>query len=208
LAEELDRFERRTNLTEKAKGDKGLMNDANKKKPGWKKKLVHEAIEYWINFIYLAVFFGMFTWYRRLILAEYQISYFNYGAGLVEAAVLAKVIMIGDIMRLGRRLEEKSLIFQTVYKAVVFSVWVGVFAVLEHTISGFLHGKGLAAGFHELMSKGKDELLARCLVTFFAFVPFFAFKELGQVLGEGKIRALFFRRRAPAESDPSRSKTD
>jgi hypothetical protein len=33
-------------------------------------------------------------------------------------------------------------------------------------------------------------------VIFVAFVPFFAFRELGRVLGEGKIWALFFRRRA------------
>ncbi len=184
------------------------MTNANKKKAGWKQKIIHETIEYWINFIYLAVFFGMFTWYRRLILAEYQISYLHYGVGLIEAAVLAKVILLGDVLRLGRRLEEKPLIFPTLYKAVVFSIWVAVFGVLEHTISGFWHGKGLAGGFDELMSKGGDELLARCLVTFFAFIPFFAFKQLGRVLGEGKIRGLFFRRRAARESNLSRCKTD
>jgi hypothetical protein len=184
------------------------LTGANKKKSGWKQKIIHEPIEYWINFIYMAVFFGMFSWYRRLILAEYQISYLNYGVALIEAAILAKVIMIGDVLRLGRRLEEKPLIYPTLYKAVVFSVWVAVFGVLEHTISGLLHGKGLVGGFDELMSKGRDALIARCLVTFFAFIPFFAFKELGRVLGEGKIRALFFRRRAATESDPSRCKTD
>ena len=34
-----------------------------------------------------------------------------------------------------------------------------------------------------------------CLVIFVAFIPFFAFRELGRVLGEGKIRTLFFRKR-------------
>ena len=41
------------------------------------------------------------------------------------------------------------------------------------------------------MRIGKYELLARCLVTFVAFFPFFAFKELERVLGEGKIRTCF-----------------
>ncbi|MBP1598046.1 MAG: hypothetical protein H6Q05_3423 [Acidobacteria bacterium] len=35
-------------------------------------------------------------------------------------------------------------------------------------------------------------------VTFDAFIPFFAFRELGRVLGEGKIRTLFFRKRTGA----------
>ena len=69
---------------------------------GWKKKVVHELIEYWINFGYLAFFLVAFTWYRRLILAEYQVQYTNYWFPLIEAAVLAKVIMVGDLLRLGR----------------------------------------------------------------------------------------------------------
>ncbi len=32
------------------------MNDVSKKKAGWQQKLVHEMIEYWINFVYLALF--------------------------------------------------------------------------------------------------------------------------------------------------------
>ena len=74
------------------------------------------------------------------------------------------------------------------------SLVVGLFAVLEHTIGALFHGKGFAGGFRELMNEGKYELLARCLLTFFAFIPFFAFRELARVMGEGKLRALFFRR--------------
>jgi hypothetical protein len=80
----------------------------------------------------------------------------------------------------------------TIYMALVFSLFVGVFGILEHTIGGLLRGRGLAGGFDELMSVGKHELLARCLVTFFAFIPFFAFKELERVLGAGQIHTLFF----------------
>jgi len=180
------------------------MNDTHKIKAGWKQKLVSEIIAYWIMVVYLACFFGLFTWYRRFILAQYQISYVNYGVGLLEAFVLAKVILIGDMLRLGRGLEDKPLIVPTLYKAVVFSLWVGVFSVLEHTIEGLLRGQGLAGGFEELMSTGKYELLARCLVTFVAFIPFFALKELERVLGEGKIRTLLFRGRAATTSNLSR----
>jgi hypothetical protein len=179
------------------------MNEANKKKADLKQKFVRELINYWITFLYLAFFFGAFAWYRRLILAEYGISYLHYGTALVEALILAKVILIGDALHLGRKLEEKPLIIPTLYKTVVFCVFVGIFGVLEHTIEGLIHGKGLAAGFKEVLSEGQYQLLARCLVTFFAFIPFFAFKELGRVLGEGKIHKLFFRKRAATESEIS-----
>jgi hypothetical protein len=164
-------------------------------KTAWKQKLRREVIEYWVVFTYLAVFFGSFTLYRKLILAEHQISSFHFGMSLVEALILAKVILIGDALRLGRRFEERPLIFPTLYKALAFSLFVVVFAVLEHTLNGMIHGKGLTAGLQELISQGQDELLARCLIMFTAFIPFFAFQQLGKTLGEGTIRELFFTRK-------------
>src|SRR5262245_57238795 len=90
----------------------------------------------------------------------------------------------------------------TLYKAVVFSVWVGVFSLLEATVHGLLHRQGLLGGFEEIASKGRYELLAGCVVTFVAFIPFFAFKEAERVLGEGTLRALFWRRVTPGADSP------
>ncbi len=173
------------------------MKDANTKKADWKSKAIHEMAEYYIVFMYLAIFFGIFTWYRRLILAEYQIAYLNYGVSVIKALVLAKVILVGRALHLGRRwLKDPPLIVPTVYKAIVFTIFVGIFGVAESTISGLLHGKGIAGALDEFMSAGKLELLARSMITFVAFIPFFAFEELGLVLGEGKLGKLFFRRRS------------
>jgi hypothetical protein len=48
----------------------------------------------------------------------------------------------------------------------------------------------------ELHDEGKYEFLARCLMVFVVFIPFFGFKELGKVIGgEGKLGKLFFRNR-------------
>jgi hypothetical protein len=161
-------------------------------------------VEYWMLVVYLSGFFGAFAWHRRLILAAYDISYAHYGIAVLEALILAKVILVGDALRLGRRLEDKPLIVPTLYSAVVFSLWVGVFIVLEHTIEGVLRGQGWAGGVGELLSKGKYILLARCLIVFVAFIPFFAFRELERVLGRGHVLTPFFRERAVTTADLSR----
>jgi hypothetical protein len=51
-------------------------------------------------------------------------------------------------------------------------------------------------GVADFFGKG-HELLANSLVVFVAFIPFFGVKELGRVLGQDKIWALFFQRREP-----------
>lgn len=161
----------------------------------WKDRVKREIVEYWLNVIYLALFFGLFTTYKRLILADYRISYFDYGVAIFQALVLGKVIMIGNALRIGRGLQDKPLIYPTLFRAFVFTVFVALFKILEFTASGLIHGKGLAGGFNELLGKGVYELLAGLLVMFLAFIPFFAIKELGLVLGEGKLAKLFFRKR-------------
>ena len=178
------------------------MNGEGTGSVGWKRKVVDELVDYYFNFVYLAFFLVAFTWYRRLILEEYAIQYLGYWVPLVEAAVLAKVIMVGDVLRLGRGLERAPLLLRTFYRTLMFSVWVAVFGVLEHAAGGLLHGKGLTGGLAELADKGRYELLAKCVVIFGAFVPFFAFKELEKVLGKDRLRALFWKRAGPA-SDPS-----
>ena len=97
------------------------MTKTNKKKVGWKDKLVLEMIAYWINVLYLTILFAVFTSYRRLILANYDISYSNWGISLIKALVLAKVIMVGDLFRFNRGLENKPLIFPTLFRSVMFT---------------------------------------------------------------------------------------
>jgi len=172
------------------------MSGHAKKQGNLKTKIFHEVSEYWMNVGYLTLAFASFTQYRRLILAAHGITYTNYWFALIKALILAKVIMIGSVVRLGRGLEQKPLIYPTLYKTVVFTLFCGLFTLGEHAIKGLWQGEGFTGGLAELFGKGTHELLANSLVVFVAFIPYFGVKELGRVLGEDKIRALFFRSRA------------
>ena len=172
------------------------MSRSDKKKGSLKEKIFHEMAEYWINVVYLTIVFAAFTQYRRLVLAAHDIIYTNYWVAVIEALILAKVVMIGDVLHLGRRLEQKPLIFPTLLKTVVFSLFVSIFTIIEHVIKGLWKGTGLMGGLGDFFEKGQHELMAGCLIVFVAFIPFFAFRELGRALGgEGKIWGLFFRGR-------------
>ena len=171
------------------------MSGTDKKKGTLKKKIIHEVTEYWINVGYLTIVFAAFTQYRRFLLAAHDITYTNYGFAVIEALILAKVIMIGDVVRLGRGLERKPLIYPTLYKTVVFTLFVAVFTLIEHGIKGLWKGEGFTSGVVDFFGKGSNEILANSIIVFVAFIPFFGIKELGRVVGQDKIRSLFFRRR-------------
>ena len=176
------------------------MTKANDAKVDWKRTLFLEMTAYWINVVYLTLLFAVFTSYRRLIMANFNIGYANWGISFLKALVLAKVIMLGSLVPLGRRLEHKPLVLSTLFQSALFTCWVTLFALVESTVRGLLHGKGMAGALEHLLSEGTQEFYAKCLVVFVAFIPFFAFKELGRVLGKGIIWGLFFRKGPVAEA--------
>jgi hypothetical protein len=171
------------------------MSDTEAPKPGKWPRIKHEFFEFLIIFIYLTLFLGIFAWYRRLVLGEYNIAYLRYGVAVIKALILAKVIMIGDWLHLGRALDRHPLIVSTLYRAVIFVGWVALFEIVEKVMVNIFRGRGWMGGIHEIMSSGWYEILAASLVMFFTFIPFFAFRETERVLGEGTLRRLFFRKR-------------
>lgn len=175
-------------------------DEATGKHAALKEKLVEELKLYWIITLYLAVLFGLLMIYRRLVLAEAGVSYIGYGFAIVEALIIAKVILIGDSFELSRRFADRALVVPVLYRTALFGVFVMVFGVLEHVAEGLFHKKSMGDILQGMLDIGMYELLARMLMLIVAFVPFFAFWELGRALGPQKLTALFFsRKREPAQ---------
>ncbi|MGA7578116.1 MAG: hypothetical protein ACLQUW_10365 [Desulfobaccales bacterium] len=166
------------------------------------KKIKYEMKEFVMVFLYLAILIGSFNAYKWLLMAEYHVGYFVYGYTLFEALVLAKVIIVGESLGIGERFSNQPLIFSTLYKTLLFILFALAFGILEHLITGFLHGKDVVEVFQGVI-RGRYEILSRILIMFVALIPFFAFGEAERALKEVNLFELFFRRREPVESDTS-----
>jgi len=160
-----------------------------------KQRVLEEAKLYSIIAVYLWVFLGSFTLYRRLIIDETGAAYLHYGIALIEALVVAKVILIGKMFGLGRRFENEPLIVPVLYKTIVFGIFVLLFSVIERLVEGWFHKQGLLGGLRDIRDIGSYELGARVLMLIVAFIPFFAFAELGRVLGIDRLGTMFFSKR-------------
>ncbi len=155
-------------------------------------QVIEEFKLYLLIVLYLWIFLGSFTIYRRLVVAETGAAYLNYGIALIEALVIGKVILIGKMFSVSRRFEDKPLIVPVIYKSALFGVLVLLFGVMEHIVKGWFHSEGLLGGLRAIGELGAYELGARVLMLIVAFVPFFAFWELGRILGKQRLYALFF----------------
>lgn len=174
------------------------MADATLQNRSLKERLVEEVRRLMAIAAYLTVFFLVFRLYTSLILEELHINYFAYGLTVVKALVLAKIILAGDVLGIGAKVRDRPLIVPTLYNTVVFALFALVSEIAEHLILGaVLHRQGPAAVFAEILAKGWANLAGMTLVVFVAFIPFFAFREVERVLGEGTLFQLFFTRDRP-----------
>jgi hypothetical protein len=176
------------------------MHAENSQKKSVKEKVVHEFEQLAIITLYLAFFFCALATYSMLLLDRFHISYFAYGTALINALVIAKVILIGEAMHAGEKFEEKALVYSAIWKAFVYGLLVFAFHILEELIKHLVHGKDFAGALHNIRI---DDLLARTVVIICTFIPLFAFRELGRVMGQDNFRALLFHSGSAPKSNPS-----
>ena len=108
--------------------------EPNGKSAALKERAIREFKLYWIVVLYLWLFLGSFTVYRRLVVAEAGAAYLNYGIAVIEALVIAKVVLIGRMFGFSRRFEDSPLIVPVIYKTILFSILVLLFGVAENTV--------------------------------------------------------------------------
>jgi hypothetical protein len=164
----------------------------NAPKPTLKQKTPQGLKNYLILACYLWVVFALFVLYSSVILSEHRIPFAPHGFALVNALVLAKVILVVQEF-VGEWLNELPLIYTTVFKSVAFAVLLGCLKIIEETLRGMY--RGLSYSESILVAIGGGTLagaLVFMAILAVVLIPFFAFTELGSVLGEEKLRTLLF----------------
>ena len=149
-----------------------------------------ETKTFFLMFIYLAVIFGMFTLYKSVVLEQQGLDFKFHGFAIINAFVMAKVMLVAEGLRLGRRFEAVAPYVSILIKAVLFALTFLCFHILEHVAVGIWNGK---AAWDSVPQFGAGGLKGDAIIAFvlaLALLPYFAFKELERLTGERGIGAL------------------
>lgn len=144
---------------------------------------------------YMLVIFAAFITYRRLVLHDFGIEYLHYGASVISALVVAKIVLIGQALKVGERHKQRAVIVLVLYKAVLYTVFVAALVAVERIVEGLMHGDAARTALVRATAGRTDEILAQTLILFISFIPFFAFLEVDRVVGEGTLFDVLFRGR-------------
>jgi hypothetical protein len=151
--------------------------------------------------IYLWVMFFLFSIHEFVVLSKYHISYEFLGFPIVNALVLAKVMLAADDLHLGDRFRERPLIYPIVYKSIVFAVVFICFHIIEEYVIGLFKGKSITESVASIGGGSLGGILSVAAIITLALSPFFAFRELGRVIGERNLRDILLGKRPQSPAD-------
>lgn len=159
-----------------------------------KTRILTELKKFAVMTLYLWCIFQLFAIYRAMILREHGVDTWEQSFAIINALVLAKVVMTGQLFNLGRRLRELPMMYTAVGHAFGFAIVLLAFSIAEHMIKAAVKGLPVSAGLEDL-GGGTIKAFTTLLIIFFvALLPFFAIQEAARVLGESNVRDLFFTR--------------
>jgi hypothetical protein len=106
-------------------------------------RIIHEVKQLVGMAVYLWVCFGLFALHESIVLEQHHINYKFYGFAIVNALILAKVMLVAEDLHLGERFQNGPLVFAILYKAFIFSIVFICFDVVEEVVVGMVKGKTL-----------------------------------------------------------------
>jgi hypothetical protein len=155
-------------------------------------RLAHEMKVYAGISLYLYVCFGAILLYKESVLEAHDLSYAPYGLAAAKALILGKFLLIGQAIHIGERYKHKPLIYMILYKSVIFLIVLVALSFLEEIIVGAIHDRTAVETISEIVGGRWQEIAMTCALLWLILLPYFAFQQISEVLGEGRFRQMLF----------------
>ena len=153
-----------------------------------------EAVQYLTISTYLAICFGALLFYKAAILESYGISFTRAGLAIVKALILGKFVLILESLKFGRGKLESVIARDVLKKAVLFTLFLIPLTAIEEVIVGHFHGKDAEQAVSSLAGGSLPQAIAEVMLMVLVFIPYFAYREIANKLGQATLSKLLFSR--------------
>jgi len=160
-----------------------------------KEKAFDEFKRFIVIFLYLWVVFGLLSIHKSIVLVQNHLDYPEHIFAIINAFIFAKVLLIGEHFHLGTRFKDRPLIYPILHKCFVFTALLICFHIVESVLVGVWHGKTMVDSIPPIVGGSVKGILSAGVMCFVVLLPFFAFREIGDVIGHRELWTLIFTRR-------------
>jgi len=163
-----------------------------------KQRAFDEVAKFSTIVFYLWVMFGTFAVHESVVSEKDHINYHFYGFALVNALIMGKVMLVAEDLHFADWFKDRPLLCPILCKAVAFSILFLVFDVVEEAVVGVFKGLTIGQSIPTIGGGSASGVIFVAIILAVALTPFFAFREIGRVLGERELHGLVFTEGAKA----------
>lgn len=153
-----------------------------------------EIRQFLVLFVYLWVMLGLFVLNESVVARERGIDFSYSGFAVINALVLAKVMLIIEDLGFDRLFKSQPKIWSIVCESILCTALLMAFHVVEHVVVGAFRGESMAASIPSFGGGGTVGVLLVSLIMFVSLVPFFAFKNITRAIGWERMKEILFHR--------------
>ena len=157
-------------------------------------KLKHELEEMIPPMLFFFVAFQLLAFTQAMMLKQYGIQAAAFWAATVGALIVAKVVLLADMVPAVNRFPQKALVYNVVWKTAIYFVASLLVRYVEHMIHFWREEGSVAAAHRAVMEKivwphfwvVQVWLLVLLLV-------YCSMRELARAIGRERVLGMFFR---------------
>ncbi len=163
--------------------------------------LEEEIIEVILPAIFFFIAFHIITITRALMLEQYGIKVTTVASAAISALVVAKVVLIADMLPFINRFPGKPLIYNTVWKTFIYILAALLVRFLEHWLPLLWKHASVGEATRHLWQQVQwPHFWAIHMWLLVLFFVYCGFRELVRALGSREVIDLFFRRKPVVSS--------
>jgi hypothetical protein len=156
-------------------------------------RLKREVVEAIPPAVFFFVAFQVIALTRALMLEQYGIRASTFVAATIAALIVAKVVLIADLLPFVNRFPEKPLIYNVVWKTVIYMVAALLVRYLEHLIPFIReHGDLALANRHLLDEVVWPHFWFVQIWLLVLFLMYTTLREFVRVVGRERVLQMFF----------------
>ena len=143
--------------------------------------------------VFFFISFQLLALTRSLLVQDFELQISTFLAAAVGALVIAKVVLVVDLLPFVNRFPDKPLIYNVTWKTMIYFMAAFVVRYIENLIP-YIREYGDIASANSHLFDGVDWSLF-WIVQIWLFVLFFLFcvlSELVRVLGRKRVNFMFF----------------
>jgi hypothetical protein len=159
---------------------------------GFASRVRHEILEAVPPFIYFFLAFHLVAVIRALMQQEYGIQPGTVMNATIAALVVAKVVLLADLLPVVNRFPDKPLVYNIVWKTLIYQAAAIGVAYLERLWDAWSEAGSLAAANAQMLEAVIwPHFWAVQILMLVLFLQYCTLREFARAMGGRRMRALF-----------------